>query len=212
MDTMRHLICGMYGKLQEKEQLHLQAVEAFSLHEKRLRELVETLPNDVITLDSIRQAAATVETIAVQIPNLVRSEINKIGEGVAHKFNSATEKKIASIEHAANLALEAADIYTQSASWSHWKTTGLAIVISSLCVGFAVAGFWLWLPSYNEIQNLRMERDSLQYSVAELEKSGGRLEVSNCGGRICAVVDEKSIQEGWRNTKTNELMVILKRR
>lgn len=212
MDTMRHLICGMYGKLEEEKDLHVKAVEAFSIQEKRLRDLVEQLPNDAITLDTIRQSAATVEAIALQMPKLIRSEIDRVGDGVSNRFILATEKHIAAIELAAKKTTEAVDIYIQSASWSQWKTSGLAAGMSIFCVGIVAVGFWLWLPSYSEIQSLRAERDRLQLNVAQLEKSGGRLDVGHCGDRICAIVDEAKSRENWRDTKTNEVMVILKQR
>jgi len=196
MDTIRQLICGMYGAIQENQELHSSAVQAFHDSEKKLQALVGTLPNDAITLGAIREAAGTVKATVGSMPGLIEFEMNKVGQGVADKFLNATKDHVTNIQNTAAAATSAAAAYEKAAALAQWKTTGLALLTSFLCVGVAVAGFWSWLPSYKEIDALRLKRNELEAVVTKLDRVGGQSAIFDCGARLCAAIDEKCAIQG----------------
>lgn len=210
MDTMRQLICGMFGAIQEKQELHSSAVKAFNDSEKKLQTLVEKLPNDAITLGGIRDAAGAVKSTVDSVPGLIATEMNTVGQGVAAIFINATKDHVADIQSAAAAATSAAAVYKGAAALAQWKTTGVAVFASVLSVGVAVAGFWFWLPSYKDLQAMRLERDEMAATVAKLDRAGGRASIVDCGGRLCAAIEESSLSAVWRNPETGGVAIILK--
>jgi len=89
-----------------------------------------------------------------------------------------------------------------------WLFVGAGIVVAAV---LAVAAMLIFvLPSSKEIQALRVEKEQLDATIANLEAQGGKAHLRNCANpgeksRLCAQVDPSA---GTFGTATDRYMVL----
>ena len=115
MVMLKEQICGMYAGLEEKRRGQAEQITALVDAERRLRKLVGELPNDPLTLASIVQAAERVESSTGELPAIVKTAIDEVGEKAASGLTKAAAVPIGQIEKAAQAATAAANDYRQAA-------------------------------------------------------------------------------------------------
>ncbi len=102
------------------------------------------------------------------------------------KLTGATEK--------ASTAADQADLkMRRAAQWITWKVG--ALVAGGVAVLWLVAWYGAW-SAHQEAERLREDIAGMKANVAELEKKGGRLTLSNCAGRLCIEVDPDQRAKG----------------
>ncbi len=100
----------------------------------------------------------------------------------------------------------------KAGQWFAWKWVAVAAGgLMGVCLVTYAALAW----QLHQVENLRAEKTQLQENVAVLEKRGGRIVMSRCGGRLCI---EASRNQGkgaehwkganWWNEKNGVALVI----
>lgn len=62
-----------------------------------------------------------------------------------------------------------------------WRQAITGAALTALVVVITLVGFWIVMPSRDEIGKLRAERDQLRTSIDLLASRGGRVQISKCG-------------------------------
>ncbi|MDD3446755.1 MAG: hypothetical protein PHS60_15215, partial [Zavarzinia sp.] len=125
-----------------------------------------------------------------------------VGKGIADGIARRLDGTSRDAERAA-ARLEAA---AEALGWKRFlagAAGGLGVVLAAI-----LAAWWI-LPSAADIRALTAERDHLAAVVADLEKRGGRADVTTCGnrgerGRLCVRVDPSAGRYG----EGNDYMII----
>lgn len=182
---LKDQICGMYAALEQKGKNQSDHVQAFADAEVRLRQLLGQFPKDPITLAAINQASARVDTVATNLPGMVRQVMDGIGGKVAGDFSEAVRGDIEKISDAATRATQASHDYVEHARHSYWKTALLALVVSLVMAGVLVAAalYW-WIPARADVEAQKAEAARLMATVAQLKQQGGDAQVVPCETRL----------------------------
>lgn len=206
LSMLKDQICGMYAAL--VKQMGEQAGQAGRLKssEDRLIELIGGLPNDPVTLGSIKTAAERVESTAAGFAEVVKTAIDALGAPVATSFTAAVAKPTADIKVAAAAATAAAGVYSRAVRLATWKAAGVALLVSlGVTTALAVLVAW-WIPPLEEIQARRAELERLNIGVANLAKRGGKAKLAQCGKRLCVQTDESGAETFTRPGETYRLI------
>jgi hypothetical protein len=73
-----------------------------------------------------------------------------------------------------------------------WRQVLMGAGLTALVVAITLVGFWVVMPSRDELARLRSERDQLQASIDLLASRGGRAQLSKCGAsgeHLCVRVE-----------------------
>ena len=117
---------------------------------------------------------------AAKVPDVIKHEMDKVGERISDKFIRATGGHLCEIKNAGAAAVDAASAFNRAASLSQWKTAALAMTTSMLCVGVAMVVLLSWTPSLAEIRVIRAERDQMAAYGFKLESRGHSALVCPC--------------------------------
>ncbi len=209
LSMLKDQICGMYAALVEQKDEQFRQAVRLEASEKRLNALIGGLPRDPLTLASITRAADRVESTAADFPEVVKTAIDELGAPVATKFTTAVAKPTADINVAAAAATAAAGVYSRAVRFATWKATGVALLITLAAVAAVLAGLMTWwIPSLEEIQARKVERDQLMAVIADLGKRGGKMNLTTCDGRLCVQIDDKA--QSYTVHKTGESLRVIK--
>jgi hypothetical protein len=134
-----------------------------------------------------RLAETQLEQLRQQLQELdgvVRDEIRRTLIEELQQLGAETRRAVQSLDGIRRAAT------LRSALWS----IGVTVLCASIPIG--VAQFIL--PNTREIDELRMQRDALNMSIAALQRQGGRIDLRHCGadGRLCVRVDSKAPKFG----------------
>jgi len=134
----------------------------------------------------------------------------------------AVEGSLGKAPEAAKNALKTAtdalaDAGTDLRNASQWLGVKfiIAFTFTGLVLIAALYGVGRWiLPSPADIAELRTEKAALEANVADLARKGGRIKLSECGGRVCI---EASSNQGkdypdwkgpWKDRATGVALVV----
>ena len=81
-------------------------------------------------------------------------------------------------------------------AWFTWRWAALCAVIAGGTLSMLFVLATLLVPTYEEIGQLRAERNALQAGIEQLEKRGARIKMTTCGKRLCV---EASDNQGPKN-------------
>jgi hypothetical protein len=110
---------------------------------------------------------------------------------------------------------EAAESVLRGAmAWFTWRWAAVCAVIAGATLLTMWALTMFLMPSFGEIEALRAERAELQRNIEALEKRGGRVKFTECGGRLCVHAsrnqgDKSPYWEGPWHTDGGEPLVIV---
>lgn len=209
LSMLKDQICGMYAALVDQQREQTKQAVRLESSENRLNALIGGLPKDPLTLASIVKAAARVEATADGFPKVVKTAIDELGAPVATKFTTAVAKPTADINVAAAAATAAAGVYSRAVRFATWKATGMALFITLAAVAAVLAGLMTWwIPSLEEIQARKVERDQLMAVIADLGKRGGKMNLTTCDGRLCVQIDDSA--HSYTVPKTGESLRVIK--
>jgi hypothetical protein len=91
-----------------------------------------------------------------------------------------------------------------SLCWATWKIFSVAVIIGLAAISGGVLLLKQTVPTYSEITALRAEKQQLEATISELEKRGGRIQLTECldqqRKRLCVKIIEKApkYKDGFR--------------
>lgn len=146
-------------------------------------------------------AASTVQAVERLEDRVSKAAAAAVKPAMEASFKGVTSTAVTAIDTAAKpfltqlsgvadrvgSAVDRADVkMRQAAQWITWKVSALAAM--TVLVIWALAWYGVWSAN-REAESLRADIEGMKATVAELEKKGGRLNLSRCGGEICIQVD-----------------------
>ena len=208
---LKDQICGMYAALEQKGKNQSDHVQAFAAAEARLYQLFGQFSKNPITLTTINQTNARVDTVATNLPGMVRQVMDGIGGKVAGDFSEAVRDDILKISDAATRATQASHDYVEHARHSYWKTALLALVVSLVMAGVLVAAalHW-WVPARADVEAQRTEAARLTATIAQLKQQGSDAQVVPCETRLCVRTDETGKAPKVADAKKGETYRVIK--
>ena len=208
---LKDQICGMYAALEQKGKNQSDHVQAFADAEARLRQLLGQFPKDPITLAALNQASARVDTVATNLPGMVRQVMDGIGGKVAGDFSETVRGDIEKISDAATRAMQASHDYVERARRSDWTTVLGAAFVSLAVAGILVAAalYW-WIPARADVEAQKAEVARLTATVAQLKQQGGDAQVVQCETRLCVRTDESGKTPKMVDAKKGDTYRVIK--
>lgn len=196
---------GLMAIAQEQQQAVATALAKLEQQQARLNATIEQARSAVADMSHAGDTAATV------IGRAAREAVSAAMAGVATEtgqtIGKAAAPTLASFKRAGEAAQEAYGELHAAAGWISWKWAGICAATSCGALAAFLGAAWLLVPSAGELAELRVERDQLRATVAELEALGGRLRFGTCGPekRKCVRVDEKA---GAFGSESERFMVL----
>lgn len=143
--------------------------------------------------------ANTVTNLNTEIAVLKIAVESAAAKGVKDSLTQAPEATVTAFNDATERLNKAAGAVQSSANWIGWKLAGIAALVGVLLVstGYGIARYSL--PSKKEIDANRAELAELEANIDDLVKRGGRINLTMCGGRICALAstNQGKGNENW---------------
>lgn len=154
------------------------------------------------SIQAMNKASANLEHKANTLDGQLSREMTRAMDlAVADAAKALT----AQFKTAHELAKQAETRYRNSVRWAAWKVFATATifgVVLILSTAYLIQGT---IPSYTEIEALRSEKAYLTKNISELERRGGRVNLSPCSDesnrrRLCVKIDEQAgaFQNGYR--------------
>ena len=171
---------------------------------------------------AVAQAAASVASVASDvkraaaesIPAMQRAVSEAVGASVreslagasdtaAKALGAAAQPVIGSLSNVVQAAHQAESSMRNAAAWFSFKWVALAAAGMVGVCGMAYASLAWQLYQIEGLRHQKAELEAdvaqMQANVAVLEKKGGRIVISTCGGRICimASTNQGKNAENW---------------
>lgn len=162
--------------------------------------------------DSIRQAASdAIPAIRRAAGEAVGASVRQSLAGASDALGEASRPVVMQLSGVVKAASEAEASLKNAGQWFAWKWVAVAAggLVGVCLVAYAALAYQL-----HQVSSLRREKAALQASVEELEKRGGRIVMTTCGGRLC--IEASGDQGGggksgvWKNQETGVQLVIPK--
>jgi cell division protein FtsB len=173
---------------------------------------------------SIRQAASdAIPAIQKAAGEAVGASVSKslagASDAAAKAIGEAARPVIGSLSGVVRAARDAEGSMRNAGAWFAWKWVAVA---AGGLVGVCLVAYASLAWQLHQVSSLRDEKASLaadvaqlQANVAALEKKGGRIVMSNCGGRLCIEASSNQGQgsehwhgANWSNKDTGVQLVI----
>lgn len=223
MEEMQQQLFGLMTVAEEHQAAVAAAIK--SLAEERLALAKERA--------ALSQAAASLSaTASAALPAIQKAAGEAVGASVMQSLAGASEVAAEALEEAVKPVLVRLDGVVQAASdaedsmrnagaWFAWKW--VAVAVSGL-VGVCLVAYTSLAWQLHQVSSLREEKAALvddvaqmQANAAALEKKGGRIVMTTCGGRLCIEASSNQGQGSeqwkggsWSNKETGVQLVIPK--
>lgn len=189
-----------------QEQQHAAAVQLAAL-EQQQAQLTATIAQARRAVEAMSNAgtasAGLIERATQEAVNQAVTEaLAGVSKAASDSLAGAVVPALNAIKGAAGRAQEAEKSLRDAVGWVGWKwaiicaaaSAGLLVVVWSLAV--------FMTPSGSEMAELRA-------NATDLERRGGKIKLSTCGGRLCARVDIKASERAVRYGENGEKWMIL---
>ena len=205
MDELRNNLYGLMKVVQEQQKM-LDGTLA-KLEAERAALARERSAMGQTVMQSVKQSMSGVaDTVSNEMQKAIKPSVDtlKTSVGSAHDASNRLSVSINRVQSA----------------WT-WRILMLAVGVL-LIVGLAIYGLLWWERS--QVEDLKATRQALQADinrmqpvVKDLEKRGGALQWSTCGGRLCFEANRNQGEGAenwngvwWRNQQTGRLFVVPK--
>jgi predicted nucleic acid-binding Zn-ribbon protein len=165
----RDKLNALFGHAVEQQEMAKTAISEMAEERVQLNKTIEALQN---TAGGLQKAAGDAAGSAV------KATLGQAPKDAQTALNAATE------------ALEiAAGKVTTAGAWLTWQfglvfiLTGAAAVLTNYAIGYFTQSQIADLRV--EKAQLRLEKAELEANIADLHKRGGKIKMTNCGGRLC---------------------------
>lgn len=188
--------------------LFAAAIEQQETAKATINDLVEERAKLLATINSIKDAARSLQTAAGDAASkAVEESLGKAPKAATGALKTATE--------ALN---DAADKVRNAGAWISWKFALVFVLagVAAVTTNYVIGRFTL--PDRAEIEALRSEKSELEANIAELSKRGGRIKLERCGPdyRLCVRITPKQgisqgqtdFQGAWTSADANQRFVI----
>lgn len=126
-------------------------------------------------------------------------------DGLAVERAALAAERVNLERSAVTVGSQVADVFVGFRNHLITIMAGAALV----CIVAVLAASWLMTEWQRyEISSLIEKRDQLQNTISELEKRGGKIQFSQCDGRLCAAIDSNA--SGYTDTRNDNQLRILK--
>ena len=159
------------------------------------------------------------------IDQSVKQSMSGVADTVSNEMQKAIKPSVDTLKTSVGMANDAGQRLSFSMSRVQSAWTWLILMLSVgvlLIVGLAAYGLVWWERS--QVEDLKAYRQSLQADinrmkpvVTDLERRGGALQWSTCGGRLCFEANRNQGEGAenwngvwWRNQQTGRLFVVPK--
>ena len=181
------------------------AIESLKIEREALAKERAAMTQAVAAMTSVAAEASKAASNA--IPGMRRAAGEAVGEAIAKSLAEVSGTTQKALMEAISPTLEAASHSASSleraSKWFAWKWVASATVLIAAVSAIAWASVTWQLHQKGALQ---AEIAELQNSVNLLERRGGRLVTSNCGGHLC--IEAKSDGSGWTNKETGAQLFI----
>ena len=175
---------GAMFAVMEEQQAAVQAAIAGMAQERKAMAAV---------IDSIKGTSGTLQQVTGDAA--ARAVVESIGQ--------APKTAVAALNQAVGALDEAAGQVRSAGAWLTFKAAasvagaGLVMVLAVYALGRFM------LPSEadrQEVDRLRSEKAQLEANIAELNKRGGKIQLTTCGGRLCIEASTNQGKDDQGNT------------
>ena len=148
--------------------------------------------------DAIRQMQTASGSIQVVARSLKGELVKEVREALSNASLEAARMIAQKFTEANQLADEATTAYRSAVKWSAWRVFLISALMFAFVVGAVVFVLTRSIPSYQEIEQLRVEKALMEENILALEKRGGRAKLALCEeNRTCIRVLNKTNGQGY---------------
>lgn len=191
--------------------LDMLAVERAALAKERAA-VAQAAASVAGAAGEVREAAAeAISVIEEAVGASVRRSLAGASDAAAKALGEASRPVVMQLSGVLQSAGEAEASLKNASQWFAWKWVAVA---AGGLVGVCLVAYAALAWQLHQVSSLRREKAALQASVEELEKRGGRIVMTTCGGRLC--IEASNDQGGggksgvWKNKETGVQLVIPK--
>ena len=177
--------------------------------------LTQAAASVVAMAADVRKAAAAVVPAAQRavgdaVNASVRESLAGAAEAAAEALEKATQPVVGRLSGVVEAAKETEGSMRNAGAWFAWKWVAVAAGgLAGVClVAYAALAWQIYQVRQVTDQKaaLMIEVNQLQVKVDALEKRGGKLITSDCGGRLCFEVssDQGKENKQWKNAPWGE--------
>ena len=200
-------------------------------HQKAVKAAIDGLTAERAALAkeraAVAQAAASVAGVAGEVRKAaaeavgasVRQSLAGASDAAAKALGEAAKPVIGSLSGVVQAASDAEGSMRNAGAWFAWKWVAVA---AGGLVGVCLVAYASLAWQLHQVSSLREEKAALlgdvaqlQANVAALEKKGGRITMTTCGGRLCIEASSNQGQGAeqwkggnWSNKETGVQLVI----
>ena len=147
--------------------------------------------------------AAVIDSIKGTSGTLQQATGDAAARAVVDSIGQAPKTAVAALNQAVGALDEAAGQVRSAGAWLTFKAAasvagaGLVMVLAVYALGRFM------LPSEadrQEVDRLRSEKAQLEANIAELNKRGGKIQLTTCGGRLCIEASTNQGKDDQGNT------------
>lgn len=213
MDTQQQLF-GLMAAAEEHQKAVKAAIDGLAAERAALAKAVASVAN--VAGDVKKAAAEAIPAMQKAAGEAVGASVLQslagVSEAAAKAMGEATKPVIGRLSGVVQAASEAEGAMRNAGAWFAWKWVAVA---AGGLVGVCLVAYASLAWQMHQVNSLREEKAELVADVARLtvnvsalEKKGGRIAMTTCGGRLCIEASGNQGQgaEQWRggNWSTKE--------
>jgi hypothetical protein len=224
MDAQQQQLFGLMAVAEEHQKAVQSAIDGLAEERAALAKERAAVAQAAASLagvaSEVRKAAAdAVPAMQKAVGASVRQSLAGASDAAAQALGAAAKPVIGSLLGVVQSASDAEGSMRNASAWFAWKWVAVA---AGGLVGVCLVAYASLAWQLHQIGSLRDEKAKLaadlaqlQANVVALEKKGGRVVMTTCGGRICIEASSNQGQgaedwkgANWSNKETGVQMVI----
>ncbi len=205
----------------DQQQLLATLIQLSDEQQQRIAELLNRLEGQTRTLTTASQRAAQAanaldhsgQKTALHLQAAVRESmetalhdtLTTLSQRAGRAFQDAGQPLLHTLAGVTKAAEEIEDRLRRAVKTFRWKWGAIAGGAALAAVMVIILGVWLmatFMVSWQsaELERLHAEIAQSEVRLAELNRRGGKIELTNCGGRLCAYASTNQ-GEGYQDWK-----------
>lgn len=205
MSISEQELFGLMAIAQEQQKAAALALEQLEAQRTELDRTITRAKAAVLEMEKAGHASALIieKATRIAVSEAVGSALGGVGDQAKETLGDSVAPAVRALEGATGRAEKAVDDLQDAASSISWKWAGIWTLTSCLLLVTVVVVSMLLVPTPSEIADLRA-------TVADLEKRGGKIQLTTCGDnrRLCAKINIKARASGDTYGKDSEWMIL----
>lgn len=194
MSVSEQELFGLMAIAQEQQKAATIVLEQLQAQRAELDSTIGKAKAAVLEMEKAGKASAIIieKATRIAVSEAVSDALKVVRDQTASTLGDSVGPSVRALEGATGRATQAGNELREAASSISWKWAGLWTLTGCVLLLTVVGLSMLLVPSPGEIADLRA-------SVADLEAKGGKIQLSQCGNRLCAKIDVKANKStgGW---------------